>query len=77
MRYLLIKINPEQNMKRYYLIWVQPTLLGEHCVVRVHGRIGYSERILPPLTYASAEVAQLAVEQLVERRKKRGYVEAD
>lgn len=72
MRYLLIKIDPEQNMKRYYLICIQPTLLGEHCVVRIHGRIGYSERILPPVPYESAEAAQLAVEQLVERRKKQG-----
>jgi hypothetical protein len=38
MRCLLVKIDPQQNMQRYYLIWVQPTLLGEHCVIRIHGR---------------------------------------
>jgi len=75
MRYLLIKIDPQQNMKRFYLIYVQPTLLGEHCVVRVHGRIGRSERILPPLSYESAEAAQHAAAQLAERRRKRGYVD--
>ena len=75
MRYLLIKIDPTLNMKRYYLICVQPTLLGEHCVVRIHGRIGYSERILPPLPYESAEAAQGAAEQLGKRKRKRGYAE--
>jgi predicted DNA-binding WGR domain protein len=38
---------------------------------------GRSERILPPLPYESADAAQSAAEQLVERRKKRGYVKAD
>ena len=75
MRYLLIKIDPKQNMKRFYLICVQPTLLGEHCVVRIHGRIGRSERILPPLPYSTAEAAQQAAAQLAERRRKRGYVD--
>lgn len=75
MRRLLIKIDQDQNMKRYYLITVQSTLLGEHCLVRVYGRIGRSEHILPPLPYESAKAAQCAVEQLAARKKKRGYVE--
>lgn len=34
-----------------------------------------SERVLLPLPYESAEEAQRVAEELVERRKKRGYVE--
>lgn len=79
MRCLLIKIAAKQKMKRFYLICVQPTLLGEYCVVRIHGRSQRaprrSERVLPPLPYERAEEAQRAAERLVERRKKRGYVE--
>lgn len=62
-----------RNMKRFYLVSVQSTLIGEYCVVRMIGRIGSSVRILPPLVFPSAATAQQAAEQLVARKKRRGY----
>lgn len=46
---LLTKIDPARNMRRYYCIGVQPTLLGDWCVVCRYGRIGRSEHVLPPV----------------------------
>lgn len=71
----LTKIDPKRNMKRYYSVTIQPTILGPCCLVRIHGRIGGSTRILPPVTYASEPSAQIALERLVARKKRRGYTE--
>lgn len=70
----LTKIDPTRNMRRFYLVSVAPTLLGEHCLNRTMGRIGSSTRHLPPVIYVSEEAAQRAMERLVARKKRRGYV---
>lgn len=36
----MTRIDPQQNMARWYEIDVQPTLFGEHTVERHWGRIG-------------------------------------
>lgn len=70
----LIKINPARNMRRFYLVSVAPTLLGEHCLIRTMGRIGSSARHLPPVVCVSEAAARRAAERLVARKKRRGYV---
>lgn len=34
------KIEPHNNMRRFYTLSVQPNLFGEWCVMRYWGRIG-------------------------------------
>lgn len=58
----LTKIDPSRNRRRYYIVTVQATLLGAWCLVRMH---------------ASPPAAQLALERLVARKKRRGYVAND
>lgn len=71
----LTKINPARNMRRFYLVNVAPTLLGEHCLIRTLGRIGSSTRHLPPVVCTSEAAARRAMERLVARKKRRGYTE--
>lgn len=71
----LTKVDPERNMKRYYRVMVQTTILGEWCLVRAYGRIGRSERIMPPVVCADEAAATRAAERLVARKKRRGYTE--
>lgn len=70
----LTKIDIDHNMKRFYLVTVQPTILGDYCLVRTMGRIGRSTRILPPLVYQDEAMATTAAERLVARKKRRGYI---
>lgn len=69
----LTKIDPTRNTRRYYLVSVGPTILGEHCLIRTIGRIGSSTRHLPPVVCVSEAAAQRAMERLVARKKRRGY----
>lgn len=71
----LTKIDPSRNMKRFYSVTIQPTILGACCLVRMHGRIGGSTRVLPPVPYTSLPAAQVALERLAARKKRRGYTE--
>lgn len=70
----LTKIDPSINARRFYLVSVGPTLLGEHCLIRTMGRIGTSVRTLPPVVLASEEEARRVAERLVAKKKRRGYV---
>ena len=72
--YYLTRINPARNEQRYYFLYVAPTLLGEHCIIRIHGRLGHHQHTLPPLIYPDATTAQRAVVILLQRRLKRGYL---
>lgn len=56
----LTKIDIDHNMKRFYLVTVQPTILGDYCLVRTMGRIGRRTRILPPVVYRDEAMATTA-----------------
>ena len=71
----LTKVDPERNMKRYYRVMVQTTTLGEWCLVRAYGRIGRSERVMPPVVCVDEAAAVTAAARLVARKKRRGYIE--
>jgi len=71
----LTKIDPSRNAKRFYLVNVGPTLLGQWCLIRTMGRIGSSVRTLPPVVCTDEAAAQRAAERLVARKKRRGYTE--
>lgn len=72
----LVRINPARNERRYYLIAVQSTILGQWCVVCVHGRIDRSARPLPPIPCADEPAALALAERIEQRKRRRGYVPA-
>lgn len=72
MHFLLHRIDPEKNERRFYLVYAGPGLLDPHAVYRFWGRIGGQQRQL--LTQCdSPEQAQNLAERLVRRKLKRGY----
>ena len=73
----LVKIDPAINARRYYVIAVQATILGQWCVVCVHGRIDRSARPLPPIPCADEPAARQLAERIEQHKRRRGYVEPD
>ena len=71
--YYLTKIDPQCNCRRYYLLGVQPTLLGEHCLIRQWGRIGGHMHTLPPEPFPDTVQAHRQVNRLLQQKLKRGY----
>lgn len=72
--FYLTKIDAVRNMRRFYFATIQPTFLGHCCLVRIYGRIGRSAHVLPPVVFGDPATAQLALERLVARKRRRGYV---
>jgi predicted DNA-binding WGR domain protein len=72
---VLTKIDPEQNMARFYVLHVQPTLFGEFALVREWGRIGGGSR-RRSVFYSSETEAKAAFDREFKRRQRRNYVMA-
>ncbi|MEO0525190.1 MAG: WGR domain-containing protein [Pseudomonadota bacterium] len=62
----LSRVDPEQNMARFYGIAMRPTLFGEVSVVRCWGRT-------MSVTYADAREASEACTELKQKKRRRGY----
>lgn len=72
-QYILFeRIEPEQNVARYYYLAFVPTLLGP-AVVRLWGRKGYSQRAATPKPFASLEEAWPELRKHIRTRLRRGY----
>ncbi len=69
---LLHRINVEKNEARFYMVQVGPSLLEQHCVLRIWGRIGGHQRSMIS-SCDSDEDAQRLADRVVRRRLKRGY----
>ncbi len=69
---LLHRINPAKNEARFYHVRIGPTLLDQHAVIRVWGRIGGHQRTMISPCQTDAEARTLA-DRLIRRRLKRGY----
>ncbi len=69
---ILHRIDPAKNMRRFYMLDVQPDLFGHWCFIREWGRIGRAGqvRMVPYATPTEAHEA-LAEQQRVKER--RGY----
>ncbi len=67
------RIDPEQNVRRWYTIYCGPTLFGDWGIVRSWGRIGsnQSQRLIQQ--FPTADEARAEVESQTQRRLKRGY----
>lgn len=70
--WLLHRVNPERNEKRYYHLGWGVSLLYPWAVFRYWGRIGGAQRQMIT-SCNSAEEAEKAAARLLERRLKNGY----
>jgi len=68
----LTRIDPAQNMARFYALAVQPTLFGEWALVREWGRIGQGGHIESAAFQTQGE-ADLALAREFRRKVRDGY----
>lgn len=69
----LYRTDPARNMARYYRLDVQPDLFGEHCLIRVWGRIGSRAGQSHSTPYPTPDEAQAALERQRRAKERRGY----
>ena len=72
---VLERIDAVQNMSRYYVLSITPTLFGDTALVRECGRIGTSVRRFIDL-HPDEDRAGEALNTWLRRKTKRGYVVA-
>lgn len=68
----LTRVEPGQNMARYYRMSLQPTLFGEWALVREWGRIGCGGQVTT-VAYLNEADAGKAKERLAAAKVKKGY----
>lgn len=71
----LRRIDPTQNMRRFYMLAVQPTLFGGASVIRNWGRIGTIGQSMMQ-TFDRPEEAGDALSRLERSKRRRGYRDA-
>lgn len=69
---VLDRSDPQQNMARFYVLAVEPTLFGDAALVREWGRWGSPGRRRLDL-YGDLDEAAEALEDWLLRKTKRGY----
>jgi predicted DNA-binding WGR domain protein len=69
---LLTRIDPAENMARFYKLDVQPTLFGEWALVREWGRIGRGGQWRSD-PYPTRGTADLALVTLMGIKTRKGY----
>jgi len=67
------RVDPEQNMDRFYFVELTQDMFGDHGVHRQWGRRGTNGRHRFDW-YASASEAESAVSKLVREKLARGYL---
>lgn len=71
----LKRIDPAQNMRRFYSLTVQPTLFGGASLIRDWGRIGTRGQTMME-TFDEADDADKALNRLERAKRRRGYRDA-
>lgn len=69
---VLDRSDPAQNMARFYVLAIEPTLFGDVALVREWGRRGCSGRRRLDL-YGNREAAAEALQDWLVRKTRRGY----
>ncbi|MFG1316391.1 WGR domain-containing protein [Xanthobacter autotrophicus] len=72
----LRRIDPAQNMRRFYALAIQPTLFGGASVIRNWGRIGSNGQAMMQ-TFDRPDEADDALIRLERSKRRRGYRDAD
>jgi predicted DNA-binding WGR domain protein len=71
---VLERVDPIQNIARYYVLSIEPTLFAKHTLIRRWGRIGCLDRErLQFFGGEDASPAQVTLETWLARKRKRGY----
>ena len=70
---VLDRIDEARNMARYYVLSIEPTLLGETAMVRQWGRTGSKGQQRIDL-HADRAKARIALDTWLRRKLRRGYV---
>ena len=71
----LRRVDPAQNMRRFYSLSIQPTLFGGASLIRDWGRIGTRGQTMME-TFDIADDADLAFDRLERSKRRRGYCDA-
>ena len=71
----LRRIDPTQNMRRFYTLAIQPTLFGGASVIRNWGRIGTNGQSMME-TFDWSDDADDALIRLERTKRRRGYRDA-
>lgn len=71
----LRRIDATQNMRRFYVLAIQPTLFGGASVIRNWGRIGTNGQSMVQ-TFDQSEEADSALVRLERSKRRRGYRDA-
>ena len=71
---LLERIDPSQNMARYYVLSIEPTLFGDSALVREWGRIGSMGQRRTEF-FPQPTDAHLALDAWLKRKCRRGYLQ--
>ncbi|QEL26977.1 WGR domain-containing protein (plasmid) [Bosea sp. F3-2] len=71
---VLDRIEPSQNMQRYYVLSIEPTLWGEMSLVRQWGRIGHQGGSRIDI-HPDEAAAKVALDAWLHRKRRRGYRE--
>lgn len=72
----LHRIDTAQNMRRFYMLAIQPTLFGGASVMRNWGRIGSSGQTMME-TFDNLGDANAALSYLERTKRRRGYHDVD
>jgi predicted DNA-binding WGR domain protein len=72
----LRRIDAARNMKRFYMLSLQPTLFGGVALIRNWGRIGTNGQTMVQTFDGSAEAGE-AFGRLERVKRKRGYAVAE
>ena len=70
----LVKINPELNQRRFYVLECSFDLFGQAILTRHYGRIGRSCRVKID-SFCNMGVASKKLEKLASSKRRRGYVD--
>ena len=68
----LLRVDPSRNMRRFYKMFLAPSLFGEWVLVREWGRIGAAGTTKAD-HFPSPGEALLFMQELVRKKKRRGY----
>jgi len=68
----LLRVDPSRNIRRFYKLFLAPSLFGDWVLVREWGRIGAGGTVkLDHFNHPGT--ALLALQELVRRKKRQGY----
>ena len=73
MAVLLKRFDPEENVNRWYMVHVQPTLFEPIAVIYAWGSWETAWQQIRILPADSLEEAQVAADEIVTAKLKRGY----